>query len=61
MVSDFCFDQCSGDTLAFAMQAKGMREIPILNTLLYRNRIANGIEIIDEERYSWSDVLHRYD
>jgi len=38
-----------------------MREIPILNTLLYRNRTANGIEFIDEELYSWSDMLHRYD
>jgi hypothetical protein len=60
-VSDFCFDNCSGDYLAFAMQARGMREIPIVNTLLYRNRTSNGLEFIDEELYSWSDMLHRYD
>lgn len=60
-VSDFCFDQCGGDLMAFAMQARGMREIPIVNTLLYRNRTQTGFEFIDEELYSWSDMLHRYD
>jgi len=43
------------------MQARGMREIPIVNTLLYRNRTSTGFEFIDEELYSWSDMLHRYD
>lgn len=60
-VSDFCFDHTQGDAMAFAMQARGMREIPIQNTLVYRNRAQNGFEIIDEELYSWSDMLHRYD
>jgi hypothetical protein len=38
-----------------------MREISIHKTLLYRNRVATGFEFIDEELYSWSDMLHRYD
>ncbi|MFO0116560.1 MAG: hypothetical protein ACK521_02725 [bacterium] len=47
--------------MAFALQARGMREISISKTLLYRNRTSNGFEFIDEELYSWSDMLHRYD
>ena len=47
--------------VAIAMQAKGMREISVSNTLLYRNRTAQGYEFIDEELFTWSDCLHRYD
>ena len=60
-MSDFCFDQCQGDLLAFAMQARGMREISVPNTLLYRNRTVAGFDFVDEEYLTWSDCLHRLD
>lgn len=49
-VSDFCFDQCGGgDMMAMAVQAKGMREISVIDTLVYRNRREGGLEMIDED------------
>jgi len=47
--------------VAFAMQARGMREISVLDTLIYRNRVANGLEVLDEDQFSWSECLHRYE
>jgi hypothetical protein len=41
--------------------ASGIREIPILSTLLFRNRIENGLQLIDEEQLKWDECLHRYD
>jgi hypothetical protein len=47
--------------MAFAMQARGMREISVKNTLLYRNRTVQGFEFVDEEYLSWTECLHRLD
>ena len=47
--------------VAFAMQARGMREISVLDTLIYRNRVAGGLEVVDEDQLSWSECLHRYE
>ena len=47
--------------VAFAMQAKGMREIPVVDTLIYRNRVAGGLEVVDEDQMSWNECLHRYE
>jgi len=41
--------------------ASGIREIPGLNTLLFRNRVENGLQLIDEENLKWEECLHRYD
>jgi hypothetical protein len=43
------------------MQARGMREISVKNTLLYRNRTVQGFEFVDEEYLSWTECLHRLD
>ena len=58
---DFCFDPQTNDMLSLAVQSRGMREISVYHTLIYRNRAANGLETIDEELFSWSDCLHRYE
>jgi hypothetical protein len=39
----------------------GIREIPVVNTLLFRNRIENGLQLIDEENLKWEECLHRYE
>jgi hypothetical protein len=39
----------------------GIREIPVVNTLLLRNRIESGLQLIDEENLKWEECLHRYD
>jgi len=39
----------------------GIREIPIVNTLLFRNRIESGLQLIDEENLKWEECLHRYE
>jgi hypothetical protein len=39
----------------------GIREIPVVNTLLFRNRIECGLSLIDEENLKWEECLHRYD
>ncbi len=33
----------------------------MVNTLLFRNRIENGLQLIDEEQLKWEECLHRYD
>ena len=43
------------------MLTAGIREIPIVNTLVFRNRIVNGLQLIDEENLKWEECLHRYD
>ena len=43
------------------MQAKGMREISVVDTLIYRNRVAGGLEGGDEDQMSWNECLHRYE
>ena len=60
-VVDLCFDLAQNDMVAFAMQAKGMREISVVDTLIYRNRVAGGLEVVDEDQMSWNECLHRYE
>ena len=43
------------------MLQKGVREISVLDTLVYRNRNTNGLELCDEELTSWNDCIQRYD
>ena len=60
-VADFTFDHANKDMMAIGIQAKGMREISVSDTLIYRNRTKNGLEMLDEEMLSWTDCLHRYE
>lgn len=60
-MNSFAFDNCGKDLISIALLSRGIREIPILKTLLYRNRQNNGREIVDEEQPTWHDCLHRYD
>ena len=46
--------------MAMAIQAKGMREISVTDTLVYRNRREGGLEMVDEDQPSWAECLHRY-
>ena len=60
-ISDFAFDRSQlSDNIALGMMASGIREIPVLNTILYRNRLENGLQLIDEENFTWEECLHRY-
>ena len=47
--------------MAMAIQARGMREISVVDTLIYRNRRDGGLEMMDEDHSSWSECLHRYE
>jgi hypothetical protein len=47
--------------VALALQNKGVREFSALHTILYRTRTNTGLEFIDDELFSWTDCLHRYD
>lgn len=38
-----------------------MREISVIDTLVYRNRRDGGLEMADEDQTSWSECLHRYE
>lgn len=61
-ISDFAFDNtASTDHIALGLMTSGCREIPVVNTLLFRNRIENGLQLIDEENLTWDECLHRYD
>ena len=61
-ISDFAFDNSStSNNIAIGLMASGIREIPVLSTLLFRNRIENGLQLIDEEQLKWDECLHRYD
>ena len=57
-ISDFCL---KGDILAIALLSKGMREINISCSLLFRHRTAASLDLVDEELFSWYDCLHRFD
>ena len=57
MVHDICI---KGDSLALTLNNKGIREINITCSLLFRNR-TTALEIVDEELFSWHDCLHRFD
>jgi len=61
-ISDFTFDNTQySDNIAIGLMTSGSREIPLLNTLLFRNRFENGLSLVDEENLSWEECLHRYD
>lgn len=60
-VNQFCFDRCDNDFVALAMINKGIREVPIKKALLYRNRVKNGHQVLDEEFATWQECLKRYD
>ena len=59
-VGDFAFDHCDLDLVAFALQSKGIRELPVKKSLLYRTRSVRGHQVSDEELPTWSDCLHRF-
>lgn len=44
-----------------AVQTKGIREISITCSLLFRNRNATTHDLVDDELYTWYDCLHRFD
>lgn len=46
--------------MALALQSRGMREIDLEKTLLYRNRNTKDFELIDEELTDWQGCLQRY-
>lgn len=61
-ISDFAFDNTdSTNNIAVGLMTSGCREIPAINTLLFRNRIENGLQLIDDENLTWEECLHRYD
>ena len=61
-ISDFAFDCTSyTDNIALGLMISGIREIPMVNTLLFRNRYKQGLQLIDEENLKWEECLHRYD
>lgn len=60
-VNAFTFDRCDMDLVSIAMLNKGIREIPIQKSLLYRNRHSKGHQVVDEECATWHDCLHRFD
>lgn len=59
-VGGFAFDHCDMDIVAFALQSKGIRELPVKKSLLYRNRGAKGHQVVDDEMNNWYDSLHRF-
>lgn len=59
-VGGFAFDHCDLDLVAFALQSKGIREIPVRKSLIYRTRTSNGHQVVDEELGSWYDCLNRF-
>jgi len=61
-INDFSFDNtANSDNIALGLMTSGIREIPVVNTLLLRNRIESGLQLIDEEPLKWEECLHRYD
>jgi hypothetical protein len=61
-ISDFAFDNTSNsDNIAMGLMASGIREIPVVSTLVFRNRIESGLQLIDEENLEWGECLHRYE
>lgn len=56
----FAFDHCDMDLVAFALQARGIREIPVRKSLIYRNRTSKGHQVVDEEMGNWHECLNRF-
>ena len=46
---------------ALALQARGIREIPVYQSVVFRNRKEEGLKLLDEELRTWAECLHRYD
>lgn len=43
-ISDFAFDNTqNSDNIAISLMGSGIREIPIVSTLIFRNRIESGL------------------
>lgn len=62
MINDFAFDNSThSDNIALGLMTSGIREFPVINTVRFRNRIENGMMLIDEENLKWEECLHRYD
>ena len=49
------------DFAALALQARGIREIPVYSSVVFRNRKEEGLKLLDEELRTWVECLHRYD
>ena len=60
-MNQFCFDSCDIDIVALAMINRGIREVPVQKSLLYRNRLNKGHQVLDEESATWAECLKRYD
>jgi hypothetical protein len=60
-VGEFAFDHCDLDLVALALQARGIREIPVKKSLIYRTRNQKGLQVVDEELGSWNECLNRFD
>ena len=60
VVNGFAFDHCDLDLAALALQGKGVREIPVKKSLLYRTRKEKGHQVADEEAQTWHESLNRY-
>ena len=60
-VNGFAFDTCDQDLVAMAMLNRGIREVPLQKSLLYRNRHISGHQVVDEELLTWHECLHRFD
>ena len=56
----FAFDHCDLDMVALTLHSKGIREIPVKKSLLYRTRSAKGHQAVDEEQGSWHECLNRF-
>lgn len=56
----FAFDHCDLDMVSLTLFGKGIREIPIRKSLLYRTRSAKGHQVVDEEQASWHECLNRF-
>ena len=57
----FAFDHCDMDLVSLALQGKGIRELSVKKSLLYRTRQIKGHQVVDEEMNNWYEGLHRFD
>ena len=60
-VNSFAFDHCDMDLVSLALQSKGIREVSVKKSLLYRTRQQRGHQVVDEEMNNWNESLHRFD
>ena len=57
---EMAVDSCSGEYVAFAVGAKGSREINVQKCLQYRNRTLEGVRLLDEEIDDWDGARNRF-